>query len=79
MGNHEYCDECGEDDFHYGLPCNPEKKAQQDARNQEIENRRQWRVDKIRSDIEKFVMMGYTTDIDETHGYVKLWPKERQH
>lgn len=27
MGNHEYCVDCGENDFHYGRPCNPEKVA----------------------------------------------------
>lgn len=31
MGNHEYCTACGENDFHWGQPCNPEKfKAHQD-------------------------------------------------
>src|SRR6185369_10614471 len=32
MGNHEYCDECGENDFHRGEPCNPEKRAAHQAR-----------------------------------------------
>lgn len=31
MGNHEYCDECGESDFHYGRPCDPAKKAAHQA------------------------------------------------
>jgi hypothetical protein len=26
MGNHEFCTECGESDFHYGVSCNPEKR-----------------------------------------------------
>lgn len=27
MGNHEFCTECHENDFHYGRPCDPEKRA----------------------------------------------------
>ena len=27
MGNHEYCVDCGESDFHYGRDCDPKKKA----------------------------------------------------
>lgn len=35
MGNHEYCEICGENDFHRHRPCDPEKvakmqKAEQD-------------------------------------------------
>ena len=26
MGNHEFCTECGESDFHYGTPCDEDKK-----------------------------------------------------
>ena len=25
MGNHEYCEKCGESDFHYHRPCDPAK------------------------------------------------------
>ncbi len=31
MGNHEYCDECGASSFHYGEPCDPERKASHQA------------------------------------------------
>ena len=31
MGNHEYCVDCGESDFHWGKPCNPEKVAARQA------------------------------------------------
>ena len=27
MGNHEYCSNCGESDFHRGQPCDPAKVA----------------------------------------------------
>lgn len=27
MGNHEFCTLCHENDFHYGKPCNPTKRA----------------------------------------------------
>lgn len=36
MGNHEYCTDCGANDFHHGRPCDPErlakKKSEQVAR-----------------------------------------------
>lgn len=32
MGNHEFCTECGESDFHHGRPCDPVKKATYQAR-----------------------------------------------
>jgi len=30
MGNHEYCMECGESDFHRGRPCDPKKLVKKD-------------------------------------------------
>lgn len=27
MGNHEYCENCVENNFHYGRPCDPKKVA----------------------------------------------------
>ncbi len=27
MGNHEFCTDCHESNFHYGRPCDPVKKA----------------------------------------------------
>lgn len=27
MGNHEFCTECGANDFHNGFPCDPERKV----------------------------------------------------
>lgn len=33
MGNHEWCVECEESDFHYGRDCNPIKKAKVAAKN----------------------------------------------
>jgi hypothetical protein len=31
MGNHEYCEDCGENNFHNERPCNPEKVADRKA------------------------------------------------
>jgi hypothetical protein len=35
MGNHEYCGNCGESDFHYGRPCDPARVAIREARDKE--------------------------------------------
>jgi hypothetical protein len=32
MGNHEYCEICGEDDFHRHRPCDQKKVAERKAR-----------------------------------------------
>lgn len=39
MGNHEYCEDCGESDFHHHRPCDPVKlaKKKQEKENQLIE------------------------------------------
>jgi hypothetical protein len=39
MGNHEYCDECGASDFHFGRECNPERKAKHQKEREEIRKR----------------------------------------
>jgi len=41
MGNHEFCEECGESSFHSGRPCNPEKKAAVDKANRKREQKEQ--------------------------------------
>lgn len=40
MGNHEYCVECGANDFHLGEPCRPEDLARANAWRTEIAKRR---------------------------------------
>jgi hypothetical protein len=44
MGNHEYCIDCGESDFHHGRPCDPVKvariKAEKEAANRIMENKK---------------------------------------
>jgi hypothetical protein len=40
MGNHEYCEACGESDFHHGRPCDPAKKAAMSARTARCEKRK---------------------------------------
>jgi hypothetical protein len=39
MGNHEYCVDCGENDFHHGSPCNPESYRKHQEYKQQIEER----------------------------------------
>jgi hypothetical protein len=57
MGNHEYCADCEENSYHYGLPCNPEKKASVDRKREKeriehtkaVRNRQKF-IDKLNSE-----------------------------
>lgn len=74
MGNHEYCVDCGESDYHHGSPCNPAKKAAMQVRNDEIERRRQRRVSKIKKDKLVLESMGYSLVVDEINGIGRIRP-----
>jgi len=39
MGNHEFCEQCGESTFHRGRPCDPEKVRKRQAERQAYEER----------------------------------------
>lgn len=45
MGNHEYCVNCGESDFHYGRKCNPKLVAQRIAKEKQEFEDHEARVD----------------------------------
>lgn len=47
MGNHEYCTECGENDYHSGEPCDPKKKAVHQKEIQDREKRNQGGREKL--------------------------------
>lgn len=53
MGNHEYCVECGENDYHYGQPCDPKKvakmKREQADREHKQKAREKWESDCIKA------------------------------
>lgn len=40
MGNHEYCIDCGENDFHLHRPCDPAKVAARKAEENRINKKR---------------------------------------
>jgi hypothetical protein len=40
MGNHEYCTDCGANDFHHGRPCDPDRLAKKKAK-EDIQNKAQ--------------------------------------
>lgn len=75
MGNHEYCTECGEDDFHYGYPCDPIKKAAQQGRKRKIELERNKRIRKLKADTPTLKKMGYEITVNEEYGYAQIRPK----
>jgi hypothetical protein len=48
MGNHEFCTECHESDFHYGRPCDPAKRAKVVAQEEAAEKQRKINEQKLR-------------------------------
>ena len=49
MGNHEYCPDCGESDFHYERPCNPIKKALMNRKKREAESAKQEQMEYLKN------------------------------
>ncbi|MES2213684.1 MAG: hypothetical protein V4473_02490 [Patescibacteria group bacterium] len=71
MGNHEYCEECGESNFHYNRPCDPERKAKYQR---EIEQKKEREVrgkQAAVSALKKLKKLGYEGEIDQ-HGDIRI-------
>ena len=75
MGNHEYCEECGESDFHLGRKCYPKKVAKVKAREAEVEMRLQACITKLKADMKTITSMGYSMEINTEYGCANIWPK----
>lgn len=70
MGNHEYCTLCGENDFHYNEPCNPEKRAKHQA-DEAARMKRRIRAERAaEAMVEKLALRGITATIDFGCKYV---------
>lgn len=66
MGNHEFCLECGDSDFHYHRPCNPERKKvwQEKARWEEKrEKEREEKLETLKVELDKKGFYTYLSDI----------------
>lgn len=64
MGNHEYCSECGESDFHYNQPCDPETKRKHKLNENITEEKYQKALTKALEICEQLVRMGYAAKIN---------------
>lgn len=53
MGNHEYCVDCGESDFHYHRPCDPVKVAARLKAKAEAEARTKLEVERMQKALNK--------------------------
>ena len=70
MGNHEYCELCGEHNFHYSTPCDPEKKAKHQAE-KDARIERQIRAERAaKAMIEKLALKGIRATLDFDYKYV---------
>lgn len=64
MGNHEYCEECGASDFHYGRPCNPIRKATHQSEKAAIKNREKRAEAAAISTAQTLRNLGFEVEID---------------
>ena len=85
MGNHEYCDGCGESDFHYHRNCDPVKVAARLKAEADSKARTKAEVDRMKKVLDK---LGVKYDLDE-YGNAEInhsefsveqiaWRKERR-
>lgn len=73
MGNHEYCGECGESDFHWGRSCDPKKlakKQQERAKQKAYERELTIAARALQKDLEK---LGHRVYNERTH--IEVWPR----
>ncbi len=73
MGNHEYCMACGESDFHWNRPCDPEKlaeKKREKAKQKEYERQLIVAAKALQKDLEK---LGHRVYNVGTH--LDVWPR----
>ncbi len=59
MGNHEYCEDCGENDFHLGRPCNPEKVKAKEAEAKKLKQEKEKRYAVIKEKLDKAELSFY--------------------
>ena len=71
MGNHEYCAECGENDFHFGEPCDPEAKAKFQRELRRLKERKE-KADSHARIFMKHLSMRYGLDSTFDGDYVKI-------
>ncbi len=65
MGNHEYCEECGASDFHYGRDCEPTRKATFQAGLREVEERNKRATEAAKEAVIKLRGLGYKPQLDQ--------------
>ena len=53
MGNHEFCEDCGESDFHLHRPCDPKKVAARKAEAKKQGEEQQQCIGKMKLELEK--------------------------
>jgi len=68
MGNHEFCEECSESNFHYGRPCDPDRKAKYQAR---LQRDRQADAAAIEV-VKRLKKLGYQAEIHLSSGDVLI-------
>ncbi len=72
MGNHEYCEFCGENDFHSHRPCDPEKVKQRQLEQEQQRVRHAERVAKMKAALDA-AGIKYTLD---NYGHASVSPHD---
>ena len=76
MGNHEYCEDCGENTFHHGSPCDPVKVAERKNRAAEAEARAATAVVRMRKKLDD---CGIPYEMDGYNAVVKWRSYTKEH
>lgn len=70
MGNHEWCPNCEESDFHYGSDCDPNKVATRIAREKKQEAKKRMAVSYMKAALDK---AGIKFELDEYKNAIVRW------
>jgi hypothetical protein len=74
MGNHEFCAQCEENDFHYGEPCDPKRVAAVQKKEQEEKARLGRQIQEATKLMAKLKVMGIKeVKLDKYAIEIPLW------
>lgn len=67
MGNHEYCTDCGANDFHHGQPCDPERLAKKKLKEAATRNFRAEAIKRLEALETQLQKQGIKVEWDYNH------------
>lgn len=74
MGNHEYCEDCGESDFHLHWPCDPVKLAKKKREEEDWEEKKKDAKSKAKDIVGKLLDSNGIKWTQDHDGYTEVSP-----